>query len=167
VLDSIDDHIAWLDRQIARLDREIATQGAKCTALTDRRERLEAVPGVGRIVAVTLLTHLPELGTVGRKQITALAGLAPYARESGGQRGRRAIWGGRGEARAMLFLAAQSAARRNAPLRTFYARLLANGKPKKAALAAVARNLLIALNAMTRDSCPWQQPPAVVQPGCC
>ncbi|HKA30414.1 MAG TPA: transposase, partial [Candidatus Binatia bacterium] len=94
---------------------------------------------------------MPELGTLDRKRIAALAGLAPFARESGAQRGRRAIWGGRGDARAMLFLAAQSAARSNAPLRGFYERLVGRGKPKKAALAAVARKLLVAINAMIRD----------------
>jgi len=101
-----------------------------------------------------------------RKRIAALAGLAPFARESGAQRGRRAIWGGRGDARAMLFLAAQSAARSNAPLRGFYERLVGRGKPKKAALAAVARKLLVAINAMIRDRRGWQ-PALVVQPSCC
>jgi transposase len=94
------------------------------------------------------------------------AGLAPFAHESGVQRGRRAIWGGRGDARAMLFLAAQSAARCDPPLRMFYERLVARGKPKKAALAAVARKLLVAINAMVRDRRPWQ-PTLVVQPSCC
>ena len=101
-----------------------------------------------------------------RNRITALAGLAPFACESGLQRGRRAIWGGRGDARAMLFLAAQSAARWNPPLRLFYERLVSRGKSKKAALAAVARKLLIAINAMMRDQRPWQ-PAIVAEPSCC
>ena len=124
------------------------------------------VPGVGQVVATTLLTRLPELGTLDRQRIAALAGLAPFARESGTQRGRRAIWGGRGEARAMLFLAAQAAARWNAPLRAFYERLVGRGKSKKAALAAVARKLLVAINAMLRDGRPWQ-PPLLPEPSCC
>jgi transposase len=165
VIGSIDDHIEWLDRQIDRLDREIERQVTECATLAERVGRLEGVPGVGRIVAVTLLTHLPELGRVGRKEIAALVGLAPFARDSGSQRGRRAIWGGRGEARAMLFLAAQSAARWNPPLRAFYERLVGNGKTKKAALAAVARKLVVALNAMARDHRAWKPPAA--QPGCC
>jgi transposase len=165
VIGSIDDHIEWLDRQIDGLDREIEKQVAECAALADRVKRLESVPGVGRVVAVTLLTHLPELGVVGRKEIAALVGLAPYARDSGAQRGRRAIWGGRSEARAMLFLAAQSAARWNPPLRSFYERLVGNGKNKKAALAAVARKLVVTLNAMARDHRTWQ--PAPLEPGCC
>jgi transposase len=93
-------------------------------------------------------------------------GLAPFARESGAQRGRRAIWGGRGDARAMLFLAAQSAARWNAPLRAFYERLVGRGKPKKAALATVARKLLVAINAMIRDRRPWE-PAVVLESSCC
>jgi transposase len=117
-------------------------------------------------VGLTVLTHLPELGTLDRKRITALAGLAPFACESGLQRGRRAIWGGRGDARAMLFLAAQSAARWNVPLRLFYERLVGRGKSKKAALAAVARKLLIAINAMMPDQRPWQ-PAVVAEPSCC
>jgi len=128
--------------------------------------RLQAIPGVGRLEGLTVLTHLPELGTLDRKRITALAGLAPFACESGLQRGRRAIWGGRGDARAMLFLAAQSAARWNVPLRLFYERLVGRGKSKKAALAAVARKLLIAINAMMRDQRPWQ-PAIVAEPSCC
>ena len=97
---------------------------------------------------------------------TALAGLAPFARESGQQRGRRAIWGGRADARAMLFMAAPSAARWNPPLRLFYERLVARGKTKKTALAAVARKLLVAINAMLRDGRPWN-PALLVQPSCC
>ena len=166
VIGSIDDHIEWLDQQINNLDEVIAAKVAERKALSDQVRSLETVPGVGRIVAVTLLTHLPELGTLGRKQITALAGLAPFARDSGLQRGRRAIWGGRAEARAMIHLAAQSAARWNQPLRTFYERLVARDKSKKAALAAVARKLLVAINAMVRDQQPWLAP-SPSQPGCC
>src|SRR5262245_61905556 len=112
------------------------------------------------------MTRLPELGKLDRKRITALAGLAPFACESGLQRGRRAICGGRGDARAMLFLAAQSAARWNVPLRLFYERLVGRGTSKEAALAAVARNLLSAANGMRRDQGPWQ-PAVVAEPSCC
>lgn len=165
VIGSIDEHIEWLDDQIERLDDAIEAATAKCVDLAESLPRLCTVPGVGRVVAATLLTHLPELGTLDRQRITALAGLAPFAHESGTQRGRRTIWGGRGEARAMLFLAAQSAARWNAPLRGFYDRLVARGKPKKAALAAVARKLLVAINAMLRDGRSWQ--PLPPKPSCC
>lgn len=166
VLGSIDEHIAWLDHEIEQLDHAIEAAATACGALAEPLARLPAIPGVGRVVALTLVTHLPELGTLDRKRMAALAGLAPFARESGAQRGRRAIWGGRGDARAMLFLAAQSAARWNAPLRAFYERLVGRGKPKKAALAAVARKLLVAINAMIRDRRGWQ-PALIVQPSCC
>jgi transposase len=163
---SIDEHIAWLDHEIEQLDQAIEGAATACATLAEPLARLQAIPGVGRVVALTLVTHLPELGTLDRKRIAALAGLAPFARESGLQRGRRAIWGGRGDARAMLFLAAQSAARWNAPLQAFYERLVGRGKPKKAALAAVARKLLVAINAMVRDRRGWQ-PALVGQPSCC
>ena len=163
---SLDDHIAWLDHEIEQLDAAIDAAATACHALTEPLARLQAVPGVGRVVAVTLVSHLPELGTLNRKRIAALAGLAPFACESGLQRGRRVIWGGRGDARAMLFLAAQSAARHNPPLRTFYERLVGRGKPKKAALTAVARKLLVSINAMMRDRRAWD-PALVAQPSCC
>jgi transposase len=163
VIGSIDDHIEWLDRQIDTLDRAIADalHAQTCT----RMAPLRTAPGVGMVVAATLRAHLPELGTLNRKRIAALVGLAPFARESGTCRGRRAIWGGRAEARAMLFLAAQSAARWDPGLRDFYARLVARGKPKQAAVAAVARKLLTAVNAMVRDRQPWRSG-GELQPSC-
>ncbi len=153
---SIDEHIAWLDGQIAGIDRAIDALVQTRPELRDAVKRYETVPGVGRVVATTLVTHMPELGALSRKHVAALAGLAPFACESGRWRGRRAIWGGRAEARAMLFLAAQTAARWNPTLREFYERLLTHGKSKKAALAAVARKLLTAVNAMARDRQMWQ-----------
>lgn len=166
IIGSIDDHIEWLDEQIGQLDDAIEAATARCVDLAPTVERLTTVPGVGPIVATTLVVHLPELGKLDRQRIAALAGLAPFACESGAQRGRRVIWGGRGEARAMLFMAAQSAARSNGALRAFYCRLLARGKAKKAALAAVARKLLVTINAMVRDGRSWQ-PPLLPEPSCC
>jgi transposase len=156
ITDSIDAHIAWLDGQIAGIDGAIDAAVEARPELRDTVKRFQTAPGVGRIVATTLVTHLPELGALSRKHVAALAGLAPFARESGQWHGRRGIWGGRAEARAMLFLAAQSAARWNPTLRAFYERLVTHGKSKRAALAAVARKLLTAVNAMARDSQPWQ-----------
>jgi transposase len=158
VVESIDEHLAWLEGQIAGIDRAIDETVRTRPELRDAVKRFATAPGVGRIVATTLLTHLPELGAVSRKHVAALAGLAPFNRDSGQWRGRRAIWGGRAEARAMLFLAAQTAARWHPPSRDFYGRLLARGKSKKAAMTAVARKLLIAVNAMARDERPWQSP---------
>jgi transposase len=160
VIGSIDDHIEWLDEQIAGIDHAIDDLIQARVPLRTAVARLQTAPGIGRVVAATLVTHLPELGRLDRKRMAALAGLAPFARESGQCRGRRAIWGGRAEARAMLFLAARVAARWDPGLRAFYERLLARGKSKKVAFAAVARKLLTALNAMARDQQPWQ--PAAV-----
>jgi transposase len=163
---SIDEHIKWLDEQIGKLDHELQERTAKLEAFRGDTQRLCTVPGVGKLIAMTLLLELPELGQLDRKEIAALAGLAPFARDSGHLRGRRAIWGGRSEARSMLYLAALSAIRHSAPLRTFYARLVQAGKTKKAAVAATARKLLTALNAIVRDSASWA-PEKLLQPGCC
>jgi transposase len=162
---SIEAHIKWLDQQITELEREIESRVVEARELDERAQRLEQVPGVGRIVSLSLLLHLPELGALNRKEVAALVGLAPFARDSGGSRGRRAIWGGRAEARSMLFMAANTAVRWNAPLRAFYERLVGAGKPKKAVLAAVARKLIM-LSAMIRDGAVWQ-PNRQLQPGCC
>lgn len=163
---SIDEHIKWLDEQVGKLDRELAERTEKLAPLRLEVDRMCGVPGVGKLVALTLLLQLPELGQLNRKEIAALVGLAPFACDSGRQRGRRAIWGGRAEARSMLFLAALSGIRHNVPLRTFYRRLVQAGKKKKVALAATARKLLTALNAMARDAAPWS-PASLEQTGLC
>lgn len=163
---SIDEHIDWLDKQIRKLDDELEERTTKLEALEHQVRQLTAVPGVGRLIATTLLLEVPELGQLNRKEIAALVGLAPFARDSGQLRGRRTIWGGRSEARSMVFLAALSAIRYNAPLRAFFTRLVQAGKTKKAAVAATARKLLTALNAMVRDSAAWA-PDKLLEPGCC
>ena len=114
------------------------------------------MPGVGPIVARSLLAELPELGTLDRKKIAALAGLAPFTRQSGSWKGRSFIGGGRSTVRTVLFMAALVASRHNPVLKTFYRRLLDAGKPKMLALVAVARRLLVILNAILRDKQPWQ-----------
>jgi transposase len=120
---------------------------------------LQSVPGVGPVVSGTLLAELPELGRLDRKRIAALAGLAPFNRDSGQLRGRRTIFAGRAPVRTALYLAALVASRFNPELRDFYQRLLKTGKPKKVALVAVARKLLTILNAMARDQVPWSPEP--------
>jgi len=117
---------------------------------------LQSVPGVGPILSRTLLGHLPELGTLTRKQIAALVGVAPLARDSGTYRGPRITWGGRAQVRAVLYMGAFTATRFNPVIRTFYQRLRAAGKPHKVALVACMRKLLIILNAMARTHTPWQ-----------
>lgn len=116
---------------------------------------LSSVPGVGPVIARTLIAELPELGALGRKQIAALAGLAPYTRQSGQWRGRSFIGGGRKTVRSVLFVGAMVAARYNPTLKAFRDRLVESGKPKIVAMIAVARKLLTILNAIIRDKKPW------------
>jgi transposase len=153
---SVEALVAYLDGQIERLD---AGAAAALEADPDWRLRdglLRSVPGVGPQTARTLLGSLPELGSLSRRQVAALAGLAPRARDSGSVRGARSIFGGRAEVRSALSMASLSAARYNPELRAFYRRLRAAGKAAKVALVAVARKLLTILNAIARDKRPWE-----------
>lgn len=117
---------------------------------------LQSVKGVGTIIAAALIADLPELGRLSHKEITALAGLAPYNRDSGTLKGKRTIWGGRASVRCSLYMAALVAIRHNAPITAFYQRLCQAGKAKKAAIVACMRKLLIVMNAMIRNNQPWQ-----------
>jgi transposase len=116
---------------------------------------LRSVPGVGPIVSRTLLADLPELGALNRKQIAALVGVAPLAKDSGTLRGKRMVWGGRAPVRAALYMGALIASRHNPVIRDFYQRLVAAGKPKKVALTACMRKLLVILNTMVRNNTRW------------
>lgn len=124
------------------------------------------MPGVGPIVSSTLLGELPELGTLTHKQIAALVGIAPLARQSGTLRGKRLIYGGRASVRTALFMAAMCGRRWNPALKVFYDRLKAAGKPTKVALIARARTLLTILNAMARENRIWKSPTANLQYSC-
>jgi transposase len=152
---SLDTHIRWLERQVLDTDAtlEAAIQASPVWRVQD--QLLQSVPGVGPTLARTLLGLLPELGQLDRHAIAALVGVAPLARDSGTLRGRRTCWGGRPAVRTVLYMAALVAARHNPVLRTFYQRLRAAGKPAKLALTAVARKLLVLLNAILRDQRPW------------
>lgn len=145
-----------LEKELATLDRDIDDSVRRSPLWRETEDLLKTVPGIGDVTARTLLAELPELGRLDRRQIAALAGLAPWTRQSGQWRGRSFIGGGRSPVRAALFVAAMVAARHNPTLRTFYRRLLDAGKPKKLALIAVARKLLTILNAIVRDRKPWQ-----------
>jgi transposase len=147
-------HLRHLDGQIAKLDALIADLVETSAPLRAKVARLVEVQGVGLLTAVALLAALPELGTLGKNQITALAGLAPFNRDSGAQRGTRSIQGGRIAARQALYMAAFSATRCNAVLRPFYQRLRGAGKPFKVALVAVMRKLLIHLNSLLKNFSP-------------
>ena len=122
----------------------------------EKDDLLRTVPGVGEQVSLSLLAYLPELGTLDRRQIAALVGVAPFNRDSGTLRGKRTVWGGRARIRAALYMGALVASRFNPVIRDFYQRLLAAGKPKKLALTACMRKLLIILNSMLKHRSPWR-----------
>jgi transposase len=129
-----------LRKQLAELDAALE-QAIRCSPLWSEKARLlRGVPAVGSVTVTTLLAHLPELGTLSRRKIAALAGVAPFNHDSGKLRGRRAIWGGRAQVRAVLYMATRVATRRNPVPRAFYARLLAAGKKPKAALTPACAN---------------------------
>lgn len=148
-------HIAWLVRRIKDLDRELTALLRASPLWRERENLLRQVKGVGPQTVLTLCASLPELGQLDRKKISALVGVAPFNCDSGTLRGRRHCWGGRADIRAVLYMAALSASQRNPVIRLFYQRLIAAGKPKKVALTACMRKLLTILNAMVRDSAPW------------
>ena len=137
----IQDHIAWLQQEIHALDTDLRHKIHQSPVWREQDNLLRSVPGVGPQVSLTLLADLPELGTLSRKQIAALVGVAPFSRDSGPHRGRRTVWGGRAVVRAALYMGALVASRWNPVLRDFYQRLLAAGKPKKLALTACMRKL--------------------------
>jgi transposase len=150
-------HIRWLERRVTDVDDEMNTRIRQSPVWRAKEDLLRSVPGIGPAVSRTLLAELPELGQLDRRAIAALVGVAPLNRDSGRFRGKRMIWGGRRSVRQALYMAALVASRYNAPLRTFYQRLRAAGKPGKVALVAVMRKLLTTLNAIVRDQQPWRQ----------
>ncbi len=154
--ESIGRMIAALEAKLARLDDTIDGMVKRSLLWSEKEELLSSVPGVGKIIARTLLAEMPELGTLDRRQIAALAGLAPWTRQSGQWRGHSMIGGGRAVPRTVLFLGAMAAARHNPDLKAFSLRLLNAGKSKKVVLTAVSRKLLTILNAILRDGTPWQ-----------
>jgi transposase len=149
-------HIRWLQRQLADVDRDLGRLIEQSPIWRAQDDLLQSVPGVGPIVSRTLLGELPELGRLTGKQIAALVGVAPLARDSGTSRGRRLVWGGRAPVRAVLYIGALVATRWNPVIRAFYERLRAAGKPKKVALVACMRKLLTILNAMARSGTAWR-----------
>jgi transposase len=156
LIKGIDQLLGLMQKQLSNLDREVGDSIRGTPAWRERDELLRSVPGVGDIVARTLIADLPELGRLDRKQIAALVGIAPLNRDSGKMRGRRTTWGGRAKVRCVLYMAALVASRHNPVLAAFYQHLLRAGKAKKLALTAVMRKLLTILNAMVRDNRRWQ-----------
>ena len=152
---SIEAHIQWLERELDDLDTELRQTVRNSPVWREKDDLLRTVPGVGEQVSLTLLAYLPELGTLDRRQIAALVGVAPFNRDSGTLRGRRTVWGGRARVRASLYMGALTATRCNPAIRVFYQRLLAAGKPKKVALTACMRKLLVILNSMLKHRSTW------------
>lgn len=157
VLKSLQASIAWLKRQIDALDKELDRTVRNNPDFAEQSELIQSVPGVGDKTTYMLLASLPELGTLTRQKIAALVGVAPLNRDSGKTQGKRFCWGGRGNVRAVLYMAALSAMKHNPVIRALYLRLMAKGKPAKVALVACMRKLLVILNAMVRDQNTWRQ----------
>ena len=153
---SIERLLKALERELGIIDHDVDGAVRGSPLWREKEGLLASVPGIGRIIARTLLAELPELGRLDHKQIAALAGLTPYTRKSGLWKGKARIGGGRAVVRTALFIGAQVAKRWNPPLKAFYERLIAAGKTKMVATIAVARKLLVTLNAILRDSTPWQ-----------
>ena len=145
-----------LQKELAEIDAEIDEAVRGSPVWREKEDLMSSVPGVGPTIARTIIAELPELGSLDRRQIAALVGLAPWTRQSGQWRGRSFIGGGRTSVRNALFMGAMTAVRHNPMLRAFHQRLVAAGKPKMVAIIAVARKLLTILNAILRDRRPWQ-----------
>jgi transposase len=163
--DSLKEHIAWLDERIARIDTDLTHALRTSQAWREKDDLLQAIPGVGKVTRATLLALLPELGSLNSKEIAALAGVAPFNRDSGKHQGERIVWGGRSQVRRVLYMAAVSAARCNPVIRDFYQRLRSQGKPAKVALTACMRKLLVIMNSMLKHRTRWN-PPLDLQHSC-
>lgn len=148
-------HVDWLDAEIATLDQEISDFIQKTPLWAEKDALLQTTPGIGRVSSRTLLAEVPELGTLNRKKIAALVGVAPFNHDSGRLRGKRHIQGGRPAVRSVLYMATLAAIRSNPAIKAFYGRLLAAGKDKKVAIVACMRKLLTILNAMLSHHQAW------------
>jgi transposase len=149
-------HIDWLKKRLKDLNRELDETIRNSPAWREKEDLLRGVPGVGRVLTVTLLSAVPELGKLDRKEIAALVGVAPLNRDSGKHIGKRSCWGGRAVVRGALYMATLSATKHNPVIRALYQRLCAVGKAKKTALVACMRKLITILNAMMRSGHAWQ-----------
>jgi transposase len=152
----IDRHLAWLQAELTETDTDIDTRVRRIPAWREAARLLTSVPGVGPVLSRVLLAEMPELGSLDRRPIASLAGVAPVNHDSGLTRGRRAIRGGRAGVRSALYMAALVASRRNPVIRALYRRLLTRGAAKEAALVACMRKLLVILNAILRSRQPWR-----------
>lgn len=151
-------HMKWLEKEISRTDSDLEEAIEASPSFKENESLLRSVPGVGPVLARTLLAELPELGKLTHKRLCALVGVAPFNRDSGQRRGKQEVWGGRASVRAALYMGALVATRHNPTIKGFYERLVAAGKPKKVALVACMRKLLSILNALMRDRAVWRCP---------
>ena len=151
----VDDHVKWLQKRLADIENELDNAIRETPLWRETADLLKSVPGVGPAMTRTLLFELPELGSLSRRRISVLVEVAPMAHDSGKIRGKRSIRGGRGSVRTKLFMAAWVARTHNPVIRASYERLVAAGKPRKVALVACMRRLLVILNAIVRTKTPW------------
>ena len=157
VRQDIQAHLTWLSQRLEQLDRDLSDQIRQSPLWRDHDRLLRTIPGIGPIVSRAVIAQLPEAGALPGKKAVALVGVAPYNRDSGRFRGKRMIRGGRSYLRRMLYMAAVVASRCNPVISSFYQRLLAAGKPKKLALTACMRKLVLILNAILKNNQPWNQ----------
>lgn len=148
-------HITWLDKQIAKLDDELTQRLRNSEVWKAKEDLLRGIPGVGAVTSLTMLAKCPELGQLNRREIAKLTGIAPLANDSGKHRGKRFIWGGRADVRAVLYMATISAIRCNPAIKAFAERLKQAGKPAKVVIVACMRKLLTIMNAMIKNNTPW------------
>ena len=152
---SLKKHIAWLDKQITVIDTDLTNRLRKSDVWRTKDDLLRGIPGVGPVTTLTMLAKCPELGMLNRREIAALTGVAPLANDSGKHRGKRFIWGGRADVRAVLYMAAVSAIRYNDTIKVFAERLKQAGKPPKVVIVACMRKLLIIMNSMLKNNTQW------------
>jgi transposase len=152
----IETHIAWLEHALEKTDSDLDNLIKKSPLWKEKRSILLSVPGIGPVTAATLIVDMPELGTLNRKKISALVGVAPFNRDSGTMKGKRTIWGGRASVRSSLYMATLTAVRFNPVIKPFYQRLVKAGKLPKVALVACMRKLLVILNTMVKTNTNWR-----------
>lgn len=155
---SLKTHIAWLDKRITKLDHDLKDRLQTSDAWKVKDDLLRGIPGVGDVTSMTMLAKCPELGRLNRREIAKLVGVAPLADDSGKHRGKRFIWGGRADVRAVLYMATVAAMRCNPAIKPFAQRLKMSGKPAKVVIAACMRKLLTIMNAMIKTNSPWTLP---------
>ena len=155
---SLKTHIAWLDKRITKLDHDLKDRLQTSDAWKVKDDLLRGIPGVGDVTSMTMLAKCPELGQLNRREIAKLVGVAPLADDSGKHRGKRFIWGGRADVRAVLYMATVAAMRCNPAIKPFAQRLKMAGKPAKVVIAACMRKLLTIMNTMIKTNSPWTPP---------